>query len=417
MVVSRRWHGGWVLGACWGALWGCSEAAPPNARASGSSGASTAGGGSDSGARADGGKEAGVRPLGPCDSTPDADADDDGFSVAQGDCYDCDARINPGAFDFPDDGYDGDCRGGDATENDVLCDRGLFLDSVKPDNGARALGLCNFTSSRDRAWGVLRARYTTADGSRELLPEEALRIGLLSEFGPEKPREGRRMLALSSGVARDLSQDGYTESCSDFFTSGSDAWPTGYPRESPACGPIESENGGEPRVFDPTALELTLRVPTNARGLSFDTNFYTYEYPHFICSSYNDYFLVLMDPAPEGHADGNIVFDADGNWISVNSALLQVCKAGKHQGKTFECPLGTRPLRNTGYADTEAECGAGASTGWLRTSVPVVPGSIISLRFAIWDTDDPARDSTVLVDRVVFRVDAPPVIETRPVVF
>jgi len=418
MAASRFAHLGKAAWACMLMNAACSSSpTPPN-------GAATVPGGQPAGISADGGgANAGgastdgavIQPLPPCDSADDADGDGDGFSVASGDCYDCDALINPGAYDFPDNGYDEDCRGGDASGSEYLCDSGLLLDSVDAARGARAIELCNFASKREKHWGVLSARYTNADGSRELLPEESKRFGILPGFGLEDPRQGKRMLALSSGIARSLSQSGFTESCSDFFTMGTDGWPMGYPRDSPACG--EREDDDTPLLFDPTALELELRVPTNAKGLSFDTNFYTYEFPDYICTEFNDYFLVLMDPPPEDHVDGNIVFDADGNWISVNNALLQVCEAGTYRNKTFSCPLGTKPLRYTGYSASDTPCGGGAATGWLRTEVPVTPGATIKLRFAIWDTGDPNRDSTVLIDNVAFSVKAPPKIATSPVVF
>lgn len=392
---------------------------PPNGAASvpggQTSGISADGGGANAGGAGTDGT--GLQPLPPCDSADDADGDGDGFSIERGDCYDCDPLINPGAYDFPDNGYDEDCRAGDSRESAYLCDAALSLASVDPESGARAIGLCNFASKRNRRWGVLSARYTSADGSRELSPDEFKRVGILPGFGLEEPRQGGRMLALSSGIARSLSQSGFTETCSDVFTAGIDGWPMGYPRDSPACGAGSDEDDGPPLLFDPTALELELRVPTNAKGLSFDTNFYTYEFPDYICTEFNDYFLVLMDPSPEDHVDGNIVFDADGNWISVNNALLQVCEAGTYRNKTFSCPLGTKPLRYTGYSAGDTPCGGGAATGWLRTEVPVTPGATIRLRFAIWDTGDPNRDSTVLIDHVAFSVESPPEIATSPVVF
>ncbi len=379
-------------------------------------------GGGSSGSVSPGATPAG---LPPCDATAIEDRDQDGFTLMAGDCYDCDARVNPGAFDVPENGIDDDCSGADAQGKIEACDAGLALSSFDPKDGARAMGLCVFARPQDNVWGVLSAAYVSADGSRPLSMSdgEHEHVGLVPSFGPEAPRAGSSMLALSSGIARAPGQAGFDidRQCGAYYTSGLDGWPMRYPRKSPACSKTGDGGGGgggagQALLHDPAALELTIRVPTNAKGFSFDTSFFTYEYPDYICSQYNDYFLVLMDPAPAEHPDGNLVFDSQGNWISVNNGLLQVCSPGEHQGKTFTCPLGSAGLKGTGYADQETACGEGAGTGWLKTVVPVTPGTVIRLRFTIWDTGDPNRDSTALVDHFVWNVDAPKAIETTVVV-
>ena len=137
-----------------------------------------------------------------------------------------------------------------------------------------------------------------------------------------------------------------------------------------------------------------------AEGLAFDSNFFTYEYPQFICSEFNDFFVVVMEPRPAGSPDGNIVFDTAGNKVSVNNSLLRACSPGTYGGRRFDCELGTTSLRDTSFDDS-AECGqaapdwfpfplptvgpVGASTGWLRTVTPVEAGSVITLRFGLRD--------------------------------
>ena len=103
---------------------------------------------------------------------------------------------------------------------------------------------------------------------------------------------------------------------------------------------------------------MARRTPSNATGFKFDFDFYTYEWPGFVCSTYNDFFVALLDPIPPDLADGNIAFDREGNPISVNNALLQACSPGTHRGKTFTCPLGTGPLVLPVAAEVEA-CGLG----------------------------------------------------------
>jgi hypothetical protein len=55
----------------------------------------------------------------------------------------------------------------------------------------------------------------------------------------------------------------------------------------------------------------------------------------------------------------------------------------------------------------------GASTGWLHTEVPVRPGAVFTLRFALWDSGDPLLDSTVLLDALHF-IATPPKLGTKP---
>src|SRR5688572_21002198 len=52
------------------------------------------------------------------------DFDGDGYAVADGDCDDCNASINPGAFDVRANGADEDCSGTPDDEAES-CDEGL----------------------------------------------------------------------------------------------------------------------------------------------------------------------------------------------------------------------------------------------------------------------------------------------------
>jgi hypothetical protein len=206
--------------------------------------------------------------------------------------------------------------------------------------------------------------------------------------------------------------------------------PNGYPKESSVCGDTSggfgSIFGNDAGVNDQAALEVKIRVPSNANSYAFDSIFYTYEYPKFICSEFNDFFVVFSDPKPEGASDGNIVFDVNHDPIGVNTGLLEVCDPSVQSPdakKQFECKLGTDLLTGTGFGKSEATCGAGnapntnggASTGWLHTTAPVTHSTIITLRFSVWDTNDEDLDSTALIDKFEWSVDEPQV-ETTPIV-
>lgn len=341
-------------------------------------------------------------PMG-CTSTS-GDQDGDGFDVSV-DCNDCSPQINPGAFDYAANDIDEDCDGRDGMV--VQCDYTLDVASTSADDAARALGLCQFTDVDSGRWGVLSARYVRASGTGAI--GSPLQHGVLRTFGNVAPLAGGSLLALSSGVARAPSQPGYTTDC-DEFSEGAHDFPPGYQPSSPACPEVES---GEP--YDSIALEVEVRVPTNARSFEFRSSFYTYEYPSFICSEYNDFFVVLRG---NNGAFTNIVFDTMNNPISVNSGFLAVCSPGTYGGRDFTCPQGRGLLSGTGF-DGSASCGgfggdSGGSTGWLRTVAPVSPGSIITLRFAIWDSGDAQYDSTALIDGWEWALDEVTMTMTEP---
>jgi hypothetical protein len=332
--------------------------------------------------------------AGLCPSEPGQDNDGDGFTLEE-DCNDCDPLVNPGAYDFPGDHFDDDCSG-KADDEALACDEDIPLDTDDAWDAARALGLCRKPGERGRsarAWGVLDARFAKPDGSD--LPEP-LSHGVLTAFGANTPRDGAAMLALSSGSARAPDQAGYHDILG-FKKGYQSAAPAGYPKESPACPGVVS---GVP--FDGAALELSFRVPTNVTRVEIDENFFTLEFPGYVCSKYNDFFVIDFDPPVGDYPDGNVAFDEAGNPISVNNALLQVCERQVAGGKPYDCPLGSALLARTGFDSVSDEFSLAphAATGWLRSRAPVVPGSTLRVRFAIWDSADGNLDSTVLIDRV-----------------
>lgn len=275
------------------------------------------------------------------------------------------------------------------------CDANLDLDSDDPRDGARAIGLCK-DAADDTDWGVISAEWTLGDGSPA--PSDAdyhLGHGLLEGFGDEvEPREGQRGLVLSSGTARAPGDPGYsTPAGFDKMQDG--ATPVGFPKESEACPDVVT---GPP--FDDAALEVTMRAPPEAAALAFDFAFFTYEWPEFVCSEFNDFFVAILAPQPDGQDDGNISFDALGNPVSVNAAFVGHCDcAGGPPCQappmmpilSYECDEGDGILDGTGFE-------ASASTGWLRTLTPVVGGDVVQVRFAIYDSGDGILDSTVFID-------------------
>lgn len=303
--------------------------------------------------------------------------------------------MNPGSLELPGNALDDDCDG-TADNASPTCDSLLPVDALDPMNGAAAVDLCRVASG-DGGWGVTSAKWVLPDGS---VPSPQLQTfhlghGLLSGLGPNvHVQAGQRMLALSTGTARQPTDPGYQD-VAGFDKGYACSSPPGFPKESPSC-----PGGITGTPHDGVALELTIRVPSNVTGFAYDFNHFTYEWPDYICSAYNDSFLALLSPAPPGLPDGNIAFDSQGNLISVNTSFLEVCGCAGGPpciagGKTFFCPLGKQGLVGTGY---QSASGDGASTGWLVSTAPVVPKQTIKLRWTVYDSGDGVLDATTLID-------------------
>ncbi|MBW2453498.1 MAG: hypothetical protein JRI68_03260 [Deltaproteobacteria bacterium] len=344
-----------------------------------------------SGTAGDGGGGGGITDP-PCDNAPEVDGDGDGWTGADGDCNDCTEMINPGAYDYDGNAIDEDCNG---TDDDTVteCDGSLAMDSNDPLDAVRAMDLC--TMQAGDSWGVVSAEYAYVDGTTATATDFDLGHGILSDFGDVVvPKAGQQLFAISSGTARDATDSGWVDP-SGFDKSYTTGAAPGFPKESPACPNVTT---GE--AHDSIHLRIRLKTPTNAKSFRYSVNMYTWEYPDFICSNFNDFVTAIMIPAPANNADttcdslpcGNISFDSQGNPLSVNAGFLQVCEAGEHGGKTFDCFLGTEALGGTGFEGH-------ASTGWLQTKAPVEdPGGEIVLEFGAWDSGDGILDTTGLFD-------------------
>ena len=390
---------------------------------SGGGGSAGSSGGSSSGSGGSGssggvgmfGTDGAAPPMkGSCQYQDSTDHDGDGFAFTDGDCNDCDPNTNPGAFDVPMNMIDEDCSG-KADDEPSGCDVNAVLDSTDPFNAALAIDLCRKTTAsavgKARTWGVLDATFVSPDGSDTCSDENsgtpgscvananfALGHGNLTHLGVDKPRQGSHMLGISSGTARDPTDPGYQDvgGFDKLFTVGAAA---GFPTAAPACPGVVT---GQPH--DGMALRLVIRVPTNAQSFTFNEQFFSYEFPDYICSTYNDTFVVEMAPKLPTLPNGNVAFDQSGNPISVNNSLLQVCDPQTAGGKAFACPLGSSSLQGTGFG-TDTAGSNHAATGWLVTTVNVDPslkGKDITLLFAIWDSGDGIPQSSAIIDNVTW---------------
>ena len=149
--------------------------------------------------------------------------------------------------------------------------------------------------------------------------------------------------------------------------------------------PNTSRKLGGPRVRgarDVTILRIGLRVPINANCLSIRFRFLTEEFPEYVGSPYNDFFVAELDNTnwdagtredPTITAPRNFAFDSQGNVISVNSAGAATVTRKRAKG-TYD-----------------------GGTRILRASTKVTPGKH-NLFLSLADQKDRIYDSTVLLD-------------------
>lgn len=369
----------------------------------------------------------------------DVDEDGDGFTTCAGDCCDTPGPnclqpelVNPGAFEVDGNDVDDDCDGMPDNPLDA-CDMGLASNSADPLDYARGIDLCQFTEEdpadpSDRIWGVIEAALELADGGG--VPDansRALRDG----FGANIANEfGDRMVVLSTGHAADNTDDanpgfaafqqgqqmGETSGVpADWLAANGDTLPN-----APGCpGP------GSQTAFNPVNLRLRVRAPTNANSFSVRMFFFSAEYPEYVCTAFNDFFVTLVDSTdPENPADKNIAIYDDGantwpvgiNLVSAAAGLFTACDNGAiahcEAGGTYNGCAANTELQGTGFDLNASECGhngpAGGGTGWLTMTGAVEPGEVLEIRFIIWDTSDEVWDSLVLLDDWEWSVEASP---------
>jgi hypothetical protein len=357
------------------------------------------------------------------------DSDGDGWATcdANGASLDCcDAHecgtppaVNPGAYDMAGDSVDNDCDG--TIDNELgFCDQGLASNSTSATDYAKAIDICQMATMADKKWGLLEAKLTLPDGSG--VPDVSSR-SIRPKFGAKvMPQGGHSLIVISSGGAaakgdinppyRDF--ESYETTLSSGFPADFLAANAGQLPNAPGCPELQQGT----LANDPVMLTLKVRVPTNARSFSLRSNFFSSEFPEYTCSPYNDFYVVLVDStSPSNPSDKNLAFYTPPNSMTKvpvgvnlgfgNTGLFTQCVNGATgcfgTAGTINTCTSTDDLMSTGFDDPSmGNCDAnslkGGATGWLTTSGNVVPGEIMTLRIAIWDTSDHALDSLAVID-------------------
>ena len=143
-------------------------------------------------------------------------------------------------------------------------------------------------------------------------------------------------------------------------------------------------SGPDTSAGDRAAFSFDIEVPATANSFSFNFYFLSREYPEWVGSAYNDTFEVHLD---SNAYQGQIVFDAFGNPVTVNNALFSVVNPTLLSGTGFD---------------------ADGGTGWVVTIAPCEGGETMHMEFEIYDVADGVYDSAVLIDNFQFSEEDPP---------
>lgn len=333
------------------------------------------------------------------------DNDNDGFTDCAGDCDDNDSLVNPCAFDTDpqsgdpvgSDGKDNDCDG--KIDNRRLCDGNLQSGhGLSAADYAAAVDICDNANPQCK----------TVQNAIWYGPQQALARRITKHMGAFVPNKGSFMAFFSTGIADDLTDNPNQRpgDGTDLGTSFIHPDPLKANQNVNPCGNGQDES--QVKIRDYTELRLTLKAPINAGSFTFDFNFFSEEYPAYVCRGFNDTFLAMLTSKkyPKGF---QIAYDPNNARVNVNNGFFQACTSIVPQdnlGYTHNCTMPLSTINGTGYeikyccsnfTDGNLNKGSGA-TGWLKTTAPIDPGETFTLSFIIFEEGDGLMDSAVNID-------------------
>lgn len=256
---------------------------------------------------------------------------------------------------------------------------------------------------------------------------EAIHVvsGTLGTHGIYSPREGERMVILSTGRAADIPRTHAQLACTNsvfcpstaFSGVGMSTLPTPIDvtpvhslltcTEDPSLvgkGDCSNTLGSEwaqgDDAYDYAEMRLSAKVPDEADALIYQFAFFSAEYPLWANpdAPFNDMYVAWLESE---EWTGNVSFDELGNPISINGVFLDFLDADSEL-----CTEGTCVAPELDGFAMEGHAG----TRWLETVAPVVPGEEIELIFAVFDLTDASFDTAVLLDGLHWGcTDLPPV--------
>lgn len=248
--------------------------------------------------------------------------------------------------------------------------------------------------------------------------------GLLGTHGEYTPRQGERMVILSTGRAADVPRTHEDLHCdpmlcpSTAFDAGGSLPVLPAPIDVNRVDPVRTcaddaqlvgtgdcSNTLQDQWFagdgahDYAELRMSAKVPEGADAFRYQFAFFSAEYPMWTSqgSPWNDMYIAWLESEAW---TGNISFDELGNPISINGVFLDYLDA--------DSSLCTRSPCVAPELDGFAMDGH-AGTRWLETVAPVITGEEIQVIFAIFDLSDAYFDTAVVLDAVQWGcTDLPP---------
>jgi hypothetical protein len=301
---------------------------------------------------------------------------------------------------------------GGAAEGDTYLD--VVFDVGVPDAPdicpASALPACDIVSSDPwNALGINCPGGPTAEATIAGHPLAwQVHEGQLGTHGYFTPREGDRMVILSTGLAAEvaLPRDQLCPTCpstdfgqatipvlpdpidvrrvDDVATCADDPTLIGT---GDCSNTLEEEWTAGSGAHDYIEMRMLAEVPPAYDAFRYRFAFFSTEYPAWFHhgSPWNDMYLAWLESESW---TGNVSFDEAGNPISINGVLLDFRDA-----EAEGCPAPCEAPELAGFA-MEGHAG----TRWLETTAPVVPGETIELVFALFDLTDGSYDSVVVLD-------------------
>jgi hypothetical protein len=241
-------------------------------------------------------------------------------------------------------------------------------------------------------------------------------IGTRSSFGATgafPPQEGSKYVVIGSGRVDELDTAGLFSCSSDLGAYDPGTLPAPMVgMDAGNCPPyngadcsntIESQLAGT--VNDYTELRITATVPSMVNSFSYNLAYFSYEYPDYYLSVFNDMYIGWLDSEVW---TGNISFDTMGHPISLNAGFLDYRDASAANDPQCQGGCTAPQLHGT--------CMEGhAGTKWLTTNAGVKPGETITVVLAIFDMSDSILDSYAFIDNFQWGCDGDQPPSTVPI--
>ena len=306
-----------------------------------------------------------------------------------------------------------DMGGGGTAETGLPCGEGDFCECDIPPHTP-----CDAAANTP----LIRAMGLNCDGEQQVSVStygSGAAMGTRNHFGNTgafPPQEGSLYVAMGSGSVAELDGVGGCNSDLGAFDPGNLPAPLKSNKVNGDCianpglvgmgdcsNTIADQLAGT--ANDYTEIRFTTTVPLTVNSFSYDLAFFSYEYPDYYQSVFNDMYIGWLESEVW---TGNISFDQQGHPISLNAGFLDYRDAN--------APNDPQCQGNCSAPEIHGTCMQGhAGTKWLTTNAGIVPGETFTLVLAIFDMSDSALDSYAFIDNFQWGCDGEQPPSTVPI--